>query len=130
VCIRAFPADSREYFGEIADGNTASPRAGAAVRFTAALPERAGGVVAPALVSELGGPADGAPVVPGAPAVGAALAPAPHSALRKSVHFIPPRVPADLAAWYLALHSFIVSACADETGAENRARPNTPRSTL
>src|SRR5262249_5823340 len=32
--------------------------------------------------------------------------------LRKSFHFIPLRVPADWAAWYLALHSFIVSACA------------------
>jgi len=65
VCIRAFPADSREYFGEIADGNT--PRApGPPCGSLPPCRERAGGVVAPALVSELGGPADGAPVVPGA----------------------------------------------------------------
>src|SRR6516225_6258945 len=44
----------------------------------------------------------------GAAAVGAAA----HWALRKSRQLCPLRVPADLAAWYLALHSFIVSACA------------------
>jgi hypothetical protein len=30
----------------------------------------------------------------------------------------PASVPADLAAWYLALHSFIMSACASESAAD------------
>jgi hypothetical protein len=42
----------------------------------------------------------------------AAGASPPHSALRKSFHFMPLRVPAALAAWYLALHSFAVRAYA------------------
>src|SRR5262252_1880599 len=88
--MRAFPADSLEYFGDTAVGNTAFPVALGAVA----------GVEA-------------------APAVGAAaVASAPHWALRKSRQFCPLRVPADLAAWYLALHSFIVSAragCPDVT---------------
>src|SRR6516162_1872415 len=78
--MRAFPADSPEYFGATAVGNTAFPVALGAV----------------------------AGVEAGAPAV----ASAPHWALRKSRQLCPLRVPADLAAWYLALHSFIVSACA------------------
>jgi hypothetical protein len=45
--------------------------------------------------------------------VGAAVASAPHCGLRKSFHFISPRVPASLAALYLALHSFIESAFAE-----------------
>src|SRR5215467_13375112 len=82
--MRAFPADSPEYFGDTAVGNTAFPVALGAV----------------------------AGVGAGAPAAGAAaVASAPHWALRKSRQFCPPSVPADLAAWYLALHSFIVSAC-------------------
>ena len=43
--------------------------------------------------------------------VGSAVAPLPHSAFRKSFHFIPLSVP-DLRSLYLALHSFIVRACA------------------
>src|SRR5262245_45341226 len=83
--MRAFPADSPEYFGATAVGNTAFPVALGAV----------------------------AGVGAGVPAAGAAaVASAPHWALRKSRQFCPPSVPADLAAWYLALHSFIVSACA------------------
>src|SRR5215467_5293884 len=83
--MRAFPADSPECFGETAVGNTAFPVALGAV----------------------------AGVEAGVPAVGAAaVASAPHWALRKSRQLCPLRVPADLAAWYLALHSFIVSACA------------------
>src|SRR5262245_8636506 len=82
--MRALPAASLEYFGEIAVGKTAFPAGLCAV---AVLP------------------------VAGAAAGTAALAPAPHSALRKSRQFCPPRVPAVLAAWYLALHSFMVSAC-------------------
>src|SRR5215468_6551706 len=81
--MRPLPADSLEYFGETAVGNTALPAGlGAA-----------------------------APPAAGAVAVGAAaVASAPHCALRKSRQFCPLRVPAVLAAWYLALHSFIVSA--------------------
>src|SRR5262249_59625723 len=84
VGTRAPPADSLEYFGETAVGNTAFPVALGA----------AAGVGA------------------GAPPGAAAVASAPHWALRKSRQFCPLRVPADLAAWYLALHSFILSACA------------------
>ena len=47
---------------------------------------------------------------------------APHCALRKSFHFMPLRVPASFAALYLALHSCIVSACADVTS--NAAAPS------
>src|SRR6185436_6358850 len=54
----------------------------------------------------------------GAAAVGAGaaagVASAPHWALRKSFHFWPASVPADLAAWYFALHSCAVRACAGE----------------
>src|SRR5262249_35156449 len=45
---------------------------------------------------------------------GAAAASAPHSALRKSFHFMPLSVPAVCAALYFALHSFMVSAAAGE----------------
>ena len=47
--------------------------------------------------------------------VGSEVASAPHCALRKSFHFMPPRVPASLAALHLALHSFIDSASAELT---------------
>jgi hypothetical protein len=40
----------------------------------------------------------------------AAVASAPHCALRKSFHFIPLSVPAVLASWYFAPHSLIESA--------------------
>ena len=46
----------------------------------------------------------------GAAAGAAALASGPHSAFRKSFHFIPLRVPAAWAALYLVLHSCIVRA--------------------
>src|SRR5690349_10634097 len=46
-------------------------------------------------------------------AAGVAAASVPHSALRKSFHFMPLSVPAVCAALYFALHSCIVSACAD-----------------
>ena len=58
--------------------------------------------------------------------VGAAEASAPHSAFRKSFHFIPFSVPASFAALYLALHSFIVRAYAVETCAANIAATNVP----
>src|SRR5512133_3506824 len=82
--MRAFPADSFEYFGATAVGNTALP-------------------------AGLG--AGAAPLAGGAAVGAAAVASAPHCALRKSRHFCPLSVPAVFAAWYLALHSFIVSAC-------------------
>ena len=47
----------------------------------------------------------------GAAAGAAALASGPHSAFRKSFHFIPLRAPAAWAALYLVLHSCIVRAC-------------------
>ena len=68
----------------------------------------------------VGGAAAGAAPAAGA-FVGAAEASAPHSAFRKSFHFIPFSVPAACAALYLALHSFIVRACAVETCAANIA---------
>src|SRR3954465_1393443 len=46
---------------------------------------------------------------------GAAVASAPHSALRKSFHLMPLAVPAACAALYLALHSCMVRACAGLT---------------
>src|SRR5262249_9664637 len=103
VCMRALPADSFEYFGEIADGKLAFPddpmpvvwgRAGAASRpFGAAVFASVAGVAA-----------------------GAAEAVGPHSALRKSFHFVPFNVPADCAALYFALHSFIVRALPEDSG--------------
>src|SRR3954464_4129333 len=56
----------------------------------------------------------GAAGAAGAAAVGAAagVASAPHWALRKSFHFVVPSEPSFLAAWYFALHSCEVSACA------------------
>lgn len=90
------PADSLEYFGETLDGNTAF----------VGTPGAVGAVPTGARV----GVAAGA----GALAAGAGLAAVealdPHSAFRKSFHFIPFKVPADCAALYLALHSCMVSA--------------------
>src|SRR5262247_1233754 len=53
--------------------------------------------------------------VVGVPA-GAADAVGPHSALRKSLHVFPCNVPADCAALYLTLHSFIVRALPEDIG--------------
>src|SRR6202041_2381720 len=102
--MRALPALSLAYFGSTADGNTALPtgigRAGAASGFFA---------------TSLGAGAGAA--------AGVAAASAPHSALRKSFHFWPLRVPADLAALYFALHSDMLNACAGM--AANAAKPDT-----
>src|SRR5579864_3348820 len=88
--MRALPAASFEYLESTALGNTALPAAAGAG-------------------AGLGvGAAAGADAV-----VGAAAASEPHWALRKSFHFMPLSVPASLAALYLALHSVIVSACAE-----------------
>src|SRR5262245_43026585 len=98
--MRAFPADSFEYFGETATGNTAFPALTGNAFFGAAL--------------------DGF-------VLEEAAALAPHSALRKSFHFIPCSVPAFCAASYLALHSFIDNACAG--GAPPKAAIPTPAMT-
>src|SRR5580693_7224644 len=76
VSMRALPAESLEYLELTALGKTALPTAAGA------------------------GAGAGADAV-----VGAAAASEPHWALRKSFHFRPLRVPASLAALYLALHS-------------------------
>src|SRR5258705_5469714 len=95
--MRALPSLALEYFGSTALGNPAGP-AGAA---------GAGAGAASFLASFFG--AAGA-----AAGAAAGVASAPHWALRKSFHFWPASVPADLAAWYFALHSCAVRACAGE----------------
>src|SRR5215475_6938945 len=106
--MRALPADSVEYFEETALGNTALPT----------LPVEAGaaGFGAGAVLACFGAAAGAFAVGAGAAGVeaGAADASAPHSALRKSFHFMLLSVPAVCAALYLALHSFMVSAAAGE----------------
>ncbi len=99
--MRAFPALSLEYFGETAFGN-------AAVLGVAGTTE---GLVVVVVVGFAGraGAAAGLVAAAGASA-GVADASAPHSALRKSFHFMPLSVPAVCAALYLALHSCIVRA--------------------
>src|ERR1700683_667467 len=89
--MRALPAESLEYFGETADGNLTGPLA-------------TGGA--------LGGGAEAVVGGGGALVAGPSAASPPHSALRNSFQVWPLRVPPSLAAWYLALHSFIESACA------------------
>src|SRR6185312_148934 len=104
--MRALPADSEEYFGETAVGNMAFPvAAGAGVV--------AGAAVRLAVVAAGCDAAGLAGAAAGVAAAGVADASVPHSALRKSFHFLPLRVPAVCAALYLALHSCIVSACAE-----------------
>src|SRR6185312_5596157 len=83
VCMRALPADSFEYFGSIALGNTAPEAAVEVADFTTGLLS--------AFVSV------------------AAAGPA-HSAFRYSPHVLPFKVPAAFADWYLTLHSLAVSA--------------------
>src|SRR5215510_8568007 len=102
--MRALPAGSFEYFGGIADGKVAVPDEPTPVVVAAPPPLGAADF------------ASGA----GVPA-GAADAVGPHSALRKSAHFIPFDVPADCAALYLTLHSFIVRAFADNVGTTRTA---------
>src|SRR5215510_15949525 len=101
--MRALPAGSFEYFGETADGKAAVPGEPMPVVWG-----RAGAVSPP-----LGAAAFAS--VAGVPA-GAADAVGPHSALRKSLQFFPFNVPADCAALYFALHSFIVRAFPEDIG--------------
>src|SRR5712664_1627797 len=114
--MRPLPAVSLEYFGSTADGYTAGPtgRAGAAAG--------AGAASFFGLAAVSFGAAGAAAGV----AAGAAAASAPHWALRKSFHFWPLSVPAVLAAWYFALHSCAVRACAGAV-ATNAAKPATAK---
>lgn len=99
--MRALPALSVEYFGETAFGNTALLDVAGATE----------GLVVVVAVGFAGGAGAVAGLVAAAgAAAGVADASAPHSALRKSFHFMPLSVPAVCAALYLALHSCIVSA--------------------
>lgn len=97
--MRALPADCFAYFELIARGNTAELACiGAAIGFLVVLEGFAGAVAA------------------------AGLAAAPHSSLRKSFHFLPLSVPAFFAAWYFALHSFMVNAIAGPVPAMAKAK--------
>src|SRR5882672_1681404 len=107
--MRALPAVSLEYFGSTAVGKTAGPDGAAGAAAGAA-----------SFLASFGAAAG---AVAGA-AAGAAAASAPQLALRKSFHFWPASVPAALAAWYLALHSCVVRACAGDIAA-NTANPDT-----
>src|ERR1700722_823705 len=110
--MRPLPADSDAYFGSTADGNTALPTAtGAAMGFGAGA-----GLASVAFGAAGAGAAAGA-------AAGVAVASAEHSALRNSFHFMPLSVPPLLAAWYFALHSCVVRACAGNVA--NVAKPDT-----
>src|SRR5450432_150490 len=110
--MRPLPALSLAYFGSIAEGNTALPTGmGAAAGAAAGLASAAFG-------------AAGAGAAAAAGAAAGAAASAAHWALRKSFHFWPLSVPAVLAAWYFALHSCVVRACAGAVAA-NAAKPDT-----
>ena len=76
----ALPADSLEYFGDTAVGNTASPAAAGAVFGGAAVVREVGAAAGAVFVGAVVGVAE--------------LASGPHSAFRKSFHFAPLRVPA------------------------------------
>src|SRR5271155_384147 len=91
--MRALPAFSLEYLDDNTPGNTAFPAAAGAAAGAGA-----------GFAAAVAGAAAGA---------GAAAASEAHSALRKSFHFWPLREPASLAALYLALHSAMLSACAE-----------------
>src|SRR5262249_49583937 len=109
-----------EYFGSTALGNTAGPEgaAGAAASFFVSF-----------LVS-LAASFGAAGAAAGAAAVGAGVAPSPHWALRKSFHFWVPSVPSFLAAWYVALHSCEVRACAGEAAAKAKPASAAAQSSL
>jgi hypothetical protein len=101
--MRALPADMLEYLGLTAFGNTALPTdTGADVGL---------GVVGALDVLLDAGAVD--VVLDAGAAAGVADAVPPHSALRKSFHFMPLSVPLAFASLYLALHSAIVRAFAD-----------------
>src|SRR5258705_8276226 len=101
--MRALPAGSFEYFGGIADGKVAVP------------PEPIP-VVSPPLGTAALASVAGVPV-------GVADAVEPHSAFRNSLHVFPFNVPADCAALYFTLHSFIVRPLAE--GSDASSSPTT-----
>src|SRR6266481_6482918 len=119
--MRALPSLSLEYFGSTAFGNTAGPDGAAGAAAVVASFFGAASFLASFGAAGAGAAAAGAA---GAAAAGAGVASAPHWALRKSFHFWPFSVPAVLAAWYFALHSCVVSACAGAVAA-NAAKPAT-----
>jgi hypothetical protein len=101
--MRALPAGSFEYFGGIADGK-------AAVLEPIPVVVAVSAPLGTAAFASVGG-------VP----VGVADAVVPHSAFRNSLHVLLFNVPADCAALYLTLHSFIVRPLADESDASSSA---------
>src|SRR5207302_2529253 len=107
VCMRALPALSLAYFGSTADGYTAGPEGAAGAAVGAA-----------SFFASFGAAGAAGAAAVGAAGAAAGVASAPHCALRKSFHFWPLSVPAVLAAWYFALHSCAVSACAGEVATE------------
>src|SRR3954451_4338184 len=115
--MRPLPAVSLAYFGSTAFGNTAGPDGSAGAAAGAASFLASFG--AASFLASFGAAAGAAAGV----AAGAAAASAPHCALRKSFHFWPASVPAVLAAWYFALHSCAVRACAGDVAA-NAANPD------
>jgi hypothetical protein len=102
--MRALPAGSFEYFGGIADGKVAVP----------AEPIPVVVAVSPPLGTAAFASVAGVPVA-------VADAVDPHSAFRNSLHVLPFDVPADCAALYLTLHSFIVRPLAGESDASRSA---------
>src|SRR5204862_2599926 len=112
------PSLSLAYFGSTADGNTAGPDGAAAGAGAGAASFLA------SFLASLGAAAGAATGAAAGAAAGVAVASAPHWALRKSFHFWPASVPAVLAAWYFALHSCVVRACAGDMAA-NAANPDT-----
>src|SRR5947199_4927418 len=104
--MRALPSLSLEYFESTAFGKIAGPdgAAGAVASFLASFG-------AASFLASFGAASFGAAAAAGA---AAGVASALHCALRKSFHFWPASVPSFLAAWYLALHSCAVSACAGD----------------
>src|SRR5437868_1184259 len=109
--MRARPAVSFEYLGETAVGKVA---------LLAPIPVVAGvraGLATPLAVFSEALPAAAGASAEGALAdAGAAVAVAPHSALRKSFHLMPLALPLAWAALYLSLHSFMVKDCAEGIG--------------
>src|ERR1700730_17511538 len=112
VCSRAKPGFCWAYFGSTTEGNTALPTGIGAAGAAAG---------AASFFASFGAAGAGAGA---GMAAGAAAASAAHWALRKSFHFWPLRVPSVLAAWYFALHSCAVRACAGPVAA-NAAKPDT-----
>jgi hypothetical protein len=102
--MRALPADSFEYFGGIADGKVAVPPE--PIPVVVVLSPPLGTAAFASVAGVLGAVADAVD---------------PHSAFRNSLHVFPFNAPADCAALYLTLHSFIVSPLAEESDVSSSA---------